>query len=261
MSPSSNPQAVSGVLFDVDDTLVDTKGAFRHALSAVASEYLRTGADVDEVLSFWRSDRQGSYRAHTRGEMDHREQRMRRANDLHAAFGGPEMGQDDYEAWDLVFEQAFRDGWRAHDDAHACLDALEAAGVAYGALSNARTEYQEEKLAAVGLARVPMLVGVDTLGFGKPDARVFLLAAERLGFAPEATAYIGDELDIDAVAATRAGLRGYWLDRFEAGESVATHDDVSVVRIASLSEIPAKMGPAATRPAASVLDGARNRLK
>ena len=54
------------------------------------------------------------------------------------------------------------------------LEALDAAGVPYGGLSNARSDYQVTKLAACGLARVPMLVGGDTLGFGKPrnDAHI-----------------------------------------------------------------------------------------
>lgn len=244
--------SVRAVLFDVDDTLVDTKGAFRHALSTVAGEYLAADAELGEVAMFWRADRHGFYRAHTRGEMDHREQRMRRANDLHGEFGGPMMGDDAYEAWDEVFEQGFQDGWRAFDDALACLDALDAAGIAYGALSNARFDYQNEKLAAVGLERVQMLVGVDTLGFGKPDERVFALGAQRLGFAPAETAYVGDELDIDAVAATRAGLVGFWLDRdttadtqvAEAaapGNSTVAADGVTVPRVATLHEFSARL--------------------
>jgi len=259
----STVSSVKAVLFDVDDTLVDTKGAFRHALSVVATEYLGADAALDDVAMFFRADRGGFYRAHTRGEMDHREQRMRRANDLHGEFGGALMNDDAYDAWDVVFEQAFRDGWRAFGDAVACLDALEAAGIPYGALSNARFDYQVEKLAAVGLQRVPMLVGVDTLGFGKPDQRVFALAAERLGSAGSETAYVGDELDIDAAAATSAGLLGYWLDRAgvadaEAGprtDSTATHEGVEVPRIATLHEFSARIGASPARASAAVLDG------
>lgn len=270
--PGGQVQRAGAVLFDVDDTLVDTKGAFRHALTTVTDEYLGAGAELDEVAAFWRADRHGSYRAHTRGEMDHREQRMRRANDLHAQFGGPDLNDAAYEAWDVAFEQGFRDGWRAFDDAHACLDALDAAGIPYGALSNARFDYQVEKLAAVGLERVPMLVGVDTLGFGKPDERVFALGAQRLGSVPEQTAYIGDELDIDAIAAARAGLAGYWLDRFttadaevaaadQAGIAHAALGGVTVHRVATLREFSARFVVAAPPASAPVLDGAQNRLK
>ena len=46
------------------------------------------------------------------------------------------------------------------------------------------------KLAAVGLGDVPMLVGTDTLGFGKPHPEVFLEGARRLGLSPRSVAYI-----------------------------------------------------------------------
>jgi putative hydrolase of the HAD superfamily len=197
---------IRGVLLDIDDTLVDTRGAFRHALASMAAAHLAAGWDADELTAFWRADAQGWYRAHTRGEMTHREQRMLRANALHAAFGGGVLDDGAYDAWNADFERFFREGWRAHDDAGAFLDALDAAGIPYGAVSNADVAYQVGKLAAVGLERVPMLVGVDTFGVGKPDPRVFLAGCELLGVAPDEAAYIGDEPDIDAGAAVEAGL-------------------------------------------------------
>jgi putative hydrolase of the HAD superfamily len=89
-----------------------------------------------------------------------------------------------------------------------------AAGLAVGALSNAEVAYQSDKLAKVGLGdRVPVLVGLDTFGVGKPDPRVFAEACRRLGTPRGRTAYVGDELDVDAVGAVEAGLVGVWLDR------------------------------------------------
>ncbi|MCR6712928.1 MAG: HAD family hydrolase [Demequina sp.] len=160
---------IRAVLFDIDDTLVDTRGAFRHALGTVAAEYLQRVPSADELANVWRTDAGGYYRAHTRGEISYREQRMLRANALHVMYGGPELDDEAYDAWNEDFERAFQEGWRAHEDAAASLDVLDAEGIPYGALSNAAVAYQELKLAKCGLERVPMLVGVDTLGFGKPD--------------------------------------------------------------------------------------------
>ncbi|WP_454051454.1 HAD family hydrolase [Cellulomonas sp. Marseille-Q8402] len=238
---------VDGVLFDVDDTLVDTHGAFAAALAAVSRTWLPEldpARDV-EVLDHWRADAGGRYRGYTRGEVSYREQRMARANDLHATFGGPVLDDAAYDEWNTLFEDRFTGAWAAHTDAAAVVRRLLDAGIKVGALTNAATEYQVRKLTRAGLADdVPLLVGVDTLGFGKPDPRVFAEACRRLGTPPGRTAYVGDELDVDARAATAAGLRGVWLARpglgakdANAGEPVAAD-----VVIRSLDELPGVLG-------------------
>lgn len=86
--------------------------------------------------------------------------------------------------------------------------------MAVGCVTNAAEAQQRAKLAAVGLTdTVPLLVTLDTFGFGKPDPRVFHEAVRRLGVAPGEVLYVGDEPVIDARGAAAAGLRGVWLDR------------------------------------------------
>ncbi|MDO8108193.1 HAD family hydrolase [Isoptericola sp. b441] len=208
-------RAVDGVLLDVDDTLVDTRGAFEHALAQVARAYLPDLPDtrLGEVLAAWRADVSGHYRRYTRGEIGYVEQRRERANELHEAFGGPVLDEAAFRAWDEVFEQGFAAGWTAHPDASGAIDALTGAGLAVGALTNAAVGYQTQKMTATGLGHVPVLVGMDTLGVGKPAPQVFLEGCRRLGTDPGRTVYVGDELDIDALAAVQAGLVGVWLDR------------------------------------------------
>jgi len=231
-------KSVVGVLLDIDDTLVDTRGAFRHALGVVAESYLPAGYDVEQMTSHWRADVSGWYRAHARGELTHREQRKRRANELHEAFGGPVLDDPAYAEWDDVFEAGFKEGWRAHSDAHELLDTLDRYGIEYGAVSNAESGYQEMKLSRVGLKRVRMLVGVDRFGVGKPDRRVFLEGARLLGLDPAMVAYVGDEKDIDAAAAVDAGLAlGIWLDRPGGHPQPGSIAD-GVIRVESLAQIP-----------------------
>lgn len=231
-------KAVVGVLLDIDDTLVDTRGAFKHALGIVAERYLPAGYDVEDLTTHWRTDASGWYRAHSRGELTHREQRMRRANELHARFGGQALDDAAYGEWDAVFERGFKEGWRPHPDADALLDTLDRCGFEYGAVSNADSSYQERKLESCGLGRVRMLVGTDRFGVGKPDARVFLEGARMLGLDPASVVYVGDEKDIDAAAAVRAGLAmGIWLDR-PGGHPQPGELAQGVVRIESLREIP-----------------------
>jgi len=245
---------VRAVLLDIDDTLVDTRGAFRHALAVVGASHLPAAPDADALVAVWRTDSGGWYRAYTRGEVSYREQRMRRANELHERFGGAPLDDVAYDAWDEEFEAAFRDGWRAHEDAVTLVEALAEAGVPCGAVSNAAVAYQRHKLAAVGLEQVPMLVGTDTFGVGKPDPRVFLEGARLLGVEPTACMYVGDERDLDPVAALAAGLGvGVWIDRpgtrhdGHPGSHAGAGDDAGHVwRVETLTEVAAWFGPGAT---------------
>lgn len=251
--PASGPRPVDGVLLDIDDTLVDTRAAFAAALSAVAAVHLPhvPAERHPELLATWRADAGGHYARYTRGEVAYDDQRRARANELHALHGGPELDVEAYTEWNRLFDAAFRDAWAPHDDAAEAVDALIAAGVAVGCLSNAAIAYQTAKLEAVGLAdRVPLLVGVDTFGVGKPDPRVFLEAARRLGTDPARTAYVGDELDVDAVAAGATGMLGVWLDRpglrDPAADVRAAAAAAGVVTIRSLHELPAALGLGST---------------
>ena len=239
---------VDGVLFDIDDTLVDTRGAFAVALSGVARRYLPDGpaGRDEELLTVWRADVNGHYASYTRGEASFAEQRMARANELHAQFGGPVLDGPGYARWADEFDEDFSGAWAAHDDASEVVDRLLVAGLAVGALSNAAVDKQTEKLERTALLnRVPMLVGVDTLGFGKPDPRVFLEACRRLGTDPARTAYVGDELDVDAVAAREAGLVGVWVDRPGTRRLPLTDDQVAaagVQVVTTLDDLPAALG-------------------
>ncbi|HEY6795164.1 MAG TPA: HAD family hydrolase [Kineosporiaceae bacterium] len=233
---SGDSAVVRGVLLDVDDTLVDTRAAFRAAIDRVVARWMPflDGAGRDDAVRFWVLDDAGAFAAYTRGELTFAEQRRIRAERLHARLGGPALDDTGFARWEEAYEAGFRAAWRAHDDGRALVAMLRALGIPTGAVTNAAREYQVTKLAAVGLAQVPVLVSVDDLGRGKPDPAVFHLACERLGLPPGEVAYVGDELDVDARGARDAGLTGVWLDRHGVG---LVPDDVPAVR--TLAELPA----------------------
>jgi putative hydrolase of the HAD superfamily len=231
---------VRAVLLDVDDTLVDTRAAFAAAITAVVGEWLPhlDAAGREAALQHWVRDAAGHFRAYTRGEIDFETQRRRRAAALHAAFGGPMLDASAAARWDAGYEDAFRAAWRPSEDAGRLLDVLEAAGVPAGAVTNMLTDYQQRKLAAVGLLpRLRVVVGIDVVGVGKPDPRMFRRACDAIPVPPEQAAYVGDEVDVDARAARAAGLLGVWLDRHGTG---LVPGDVPVVR--SLDEVPTLLG-------------------
>lgn len=208
---------VKAVVFDIDDTICDSAGAFATGIHLVVDRYMPglPEPQVQRAIEIWRADPNKHYRRYTRGECTFDEQRFARANELNEEFCGPQITWDEYlNEWKPLFWNAFCSHWKAHPDVRPCLDLLESHGFRLGALSNASAELQTRKLTACGCVDdVPLLVTMDTFGFGKPDPRVFQEAARRLELLPGEVAYVGDEFDIDAQAACKAGLHGFWIDR------------------------------------------------
>ncbi|WP_435300457.1 HAD family hydrolase [Timonella sp. A28] len=242
---------IKGVLFDIDDTLVDTRGAFAHCVTVLVDTFMPhlPPERHHEVLAMWRTDPNGHYRAYTRGEKTAREQRMARANEVHEAFGGQILNDAGFDEWDAVFQNAFRTGWQPFAESRTVVDELRAQGILVGALSNAPRAMQTEKLAICGLDDVDLLVTLDTFGVGKPDPRVFLEAVRLLGLSPEHVAYVGDELDFDARGAVHAGLgQGIWVDRAgtrRGGPHDESHDhaaDTSITVVKSLADLLKRSG-------------------
>lgn len=237
---------VQAVVFDIDDTICDSAGAFTVGIRLVVDRYMPglPEPDVQRAIEMWRADPHKHYRRYTRGECSFDEQRFARANELNEAFGGPQISWDEYlNEWKPLFWNAFCSNWKAHADVRPCLDVLESHGFRLGALSNASAELQTRKLAACGCVdEVPLLVTMDTFGFGKPDPRVFREAARRLELQPDQVAYVGDEFDIDAQAACKAGLHGFWIDRPSShldsrAEQLQGGGADEVIRVESLDEM------------------------
>lgn len=240
MTPHAAPAPVAGVLLDVDDTLVDTRGAFRAAITAAVTRWMPhlSPADEERAVLRWAEDPSGAFLAFTRGELDMSAQRRIRVADLHATFGGPEVDDEVFAAWDQAYDVSFRAAWRATEDGVRLVAELDRRGVPFGAVTNLFAGYQAGKLEAVGLGRVRVLGSLETVGVGKPDPRIFLAGCAALGLPQGLVAYVGDEPVVDAGGATAAGLVGVWLDRFElAGSGRIAASALPARRITSLDRL------------------------
>lgn len=224
-----------GVLFDVDDTLVDHSGAQRTAIVA----YLASLGLVhdDAAVSLWREAEERHFSRHLTGELSFQGQRRARVREMLAADGGAVLDDATVDEWFAGFNTHFEAAWTTYDDVGAALAMVASRELALGIVTNVDANRQRRKLEIVGLGGCfDVVVGLDTLGFGKPDPRVFRHACELLGTQPSDTFFVGDRLDHDAIGARDAGLRAVWLDR--SGTGGADVPD-GITRVASLAELEA----------------------
>lgn len=234
---------IRGVLFDIDETLVDLRAAMGTTLQGVSAHELAhfTAADWDAYSQLFAADPQGHYDAYLAGHLSFADQRVLRVQHAREQTGLAPLDSDAARAWNEAYEEMLPLHFRAFDDVVPLLNELDARGIPYGAVSNNVHDYQRAKLDAAGLQRITVLVGTDTVGVAKPDPAIFLEGVRLLGTEPGQTLYIGDNLRVDAEGACAAGLQGVWLDR-AGNPSPARQDgdapaDADFLTVRSLSEV------------------------
>jgi len=101
------------------------------------------------------------------------------------------------------------------DDVLPALHELKKRGLILGLISNVDKDITA-LLADLGLTEwLQVVVTSQEVGFTKPNPEIFLEAVKRAGIKPHEAIFVGDQYQIDAVAASRAGMKGILLDRID----------------------------------------------
>lgn len=225
MRPAASTGAVQAVLFDLDGTLIDSApdlgGAgndlrARRGLPALPLEAFRpmTGAGARGMLAI-------------------------------ALQVAPEHA--DFEALKVeylaIYEARMTRLTRVFDAVAPVLDALDAAGLPWGIVTNKHSRFAAPVVEATGLAaRSRTLVCGDTTPRAKPHPDPLLEAARRMGVEPGRCLYVGDDLrDVQAGRAagmgTVAAAWGYLGDGEPIGAWGADHCIETPSRLLNLLEM------------------------
>ncbi|GAA3655811.1 HAD family hydrolase [Nocardioides ginsengisoli] len=224
------------LLLDLDDTLVDHRGAADRGLRAWLTSLgvAETASDLEEHVERWFTLEARHYERAQRGEITYVEHRRARIRDFLPSWDlADDALADDVYAGFLGY---YRASWRAFDDAAAAIERARRAGLPVGVLTNGELAIQTEKMRRTGLLRddVPVFAS-SALPAAKPDPRSYLTACAALGADPAATLMVGDSLRHDVVGAQRAGLQARLLDRY--GRYDARRAGVRVTAVRGLSEV------------------------
>ncbi|WP_411721861.1 HAD family hydrolase [Mycetocola sp.] len=236
-------------LFDLDDTLLDHRGAVS---LGILRHVDRTAAfplpDRERSVALWHELEDRHYHRYLSKELTFAGQRRARALDFAAAHGLT-LSAVEADAWFDSYFDSYRGAWELFDDALPCLDRLADAGVRVGVITNGEADYQRVKLERTGLSdRFEHLIASGDVGVAKPDPRIFEHACALFDIAPNDALYVGDRLLTDAVGAESAGLEGVWLNRF--GEDVV----VGAIGHGETSEDPVELAKAAGVRTIATLD-------
>ncbi|MBP2349505.1 putative hydrolase of the HAD superfamily [Kribbella aluminosa] len=210
---------MKAVVFDLDDTLFDHSGSAERGLRGWVAEL--GVPPTDELVARWFEIEERVYPAWLAGELTHQGQRRERMRQFLPLLGLTVPTTD--AGLDEVFEgylKLYRGNWVAFPDARPALEVARGNGWRIGVLTNGSTAQQNAKLSAIGLADlVDVVCASESLGVSKPDPLAYQRVCEELGVEPEDALMVGDNLELDVLAARKAGLTARHLDR-AAGDTL-----------------------------------------
>jgi putative hydrolase of the HAD superfamily len=232
---------IEGVLFDLDGTLFDHRGAAEQAVLGLADRF-NPAIAPEEFLAVWFNSEDLHMAEYLRGECTFAEQRCRRVQDV-APLLGLDLTKIEREKWFTTnYLSGYEALWRCFPDAVESLRQMKDGQppLVTGVITNGDSAQQHLKVERIGLR--PLLGPILTpseLGVAKPDPSSFHVACRRLGLTPGRTVYVGDSLEIDAHGASRAGLIGVWLDRAQSEIRDARFEGhvSQTIRISDLTEL------------------------
>lgn len=214
----------AGILFDLDDTIIDytaAEDAFIETVSGestlhaagVTAERLR-GIIARQMRRFW-SDPEWARRA--TGE-HHSTRNVSRAI-FHAALA--EIGVNDPSLVERLTERyrALRAAdMRLVPGAIDTLSRLRGRGIRLALVTNGRAASQRQKIDRFGLGPYFRYILIEgEFGAGKPEPAVYEAALRGLGCRPTEAWMVGDDLYSDVAAPQRLGLAGVWVDAWGVG--------------------------------------------
>jgi len=223
----------AAIFFDLDDTLLDDRGAQHTYLKQVYAAWRDDLPHSEEAFpDRWRAALQHHFDRHIRGEISYMAQRRERIRDV---FEAPSLPDEDADRRMREFLDIYEASWRLFDDVIPVLDAL--AHHPLGVITNGTDTQQHGKLDRLGIAdRFAVVLTSEQVGVGKPDPRIFVEAARRLDVPARDCVHVGDDWERDVQGARASGFRPVWLDRRHHPEPRASSDG-PVSRITTLVEL------------------------
>lgn len=216
--------APRGIAFDLDGTLVDTVGAridgWLEALEAAGLPATR-----DELAPMIGIDGK---------------ELARRV----AAAHGRRLDEDAIEAIDRSAGEAFdrlNTEPRPLRGARELIAAAEDAGIPWVIATSSRAEQVTRSVAALGLAKPPTIVDGSQVEHAKPEPDLLLLAADRLGAAPEHCWAVGDAT-WDIRASTAAGVTPIGVLAGSGVDRAALEDAGAALVVESMDELIPRLG-------------------
>ncbi|MCX6017870.1 MAG: HAD family hydrolase [Chloroflexi bacterium] len=234
------------VIFDLDDTLIQTHAASSHTWRTLAEEFAPEAGIEESVLHtaidharkwFW-ADAERHHAWRLRMAESASEALRMAARDLGRPFEDAARLQHFADRYTkLFFESLF-----LFPNALDVLHELRARGTSLAMITNGGAEWQRRKINQHTLAPLFDCIIVEgEFGVGKPAPEIYRHALDTLGVDAHDAWMVGDRLDWDVLGPQKLGITGVWFDFAARGLPEARAGDPDRV-IRALADLSKQLG-------------------
>jgi len=218
---------IAAVLFDLDDTLLDRTSSLR---SFLEDQYLRFSDRLGSTSSKQWQDR--FLELDQRGHVSKSVVYPQILNEFDGDSSAAAPLFADYDARCCEHAREFP---RMTDT----LKQLSGNGLRLGIVTNGWTGFQTRHITALGLHKlVDTYLISEAEKLRKPDAEIFVRAAERVGVPPSSCLFVGDNPVADILGAHGAGMQTAWIRRgFEWPAEAAPNPGVTLGDLSDVSDL------------------------
>jgi putative hydrolase of the HAD superfamily len=226
------PYDVRGVLFDLDDTLLDHSAAAAAAVRHLVGAVPDWSDDDASTVARWRTLEDEHFARYAAGEISMLEQRRARIRAFLSLADASDGTLDERFA---TYLSHYRQSWSAVPGGPELVLRLLDEGYRVGVLTNGQGVQQRAKLAAIGLTDPRLVVCIsEELPAAKPSPAAYDAACRALGLPPEQVLMVGDHAVNDVRAARVAGLQAVHV---HAGAAPGTAGEHGVETIATVADL------------------------
>lgn len=237
--PSSRLLQVSAVIFDFDNTLVDTHSATKNAYVRIFDRIGKEFGIKNERL--W--EEITKIEAEQTGSVSKTKENYERSRYLKILAQRLSIPLSDREINDLaeLFYTSVRDDIKFNPHTEKVLADLKAKGLKLALLTekDSRYGYKSERISKMSFSKYfdTIIIAGETIPDGKVKPDAFVKTLEMLGIRPEEAVMVGDRLDIDIENSKKIGMFSILMEGYSDSRTSEFKPDFVIDDIDELRDI------------------------
>ena len=204
---------IKAVIFDVDDTLVNSNKAEFNAICKFKDSYNEFNqSEYDEFAKLWKKITRDVYEKYLQHQISFEQLRIERMKTL---FNDYHVNISDKEAIEIynIYQNEYEKNWKLFDDAKEILENFKNK-YKLAIITNGDSNQQRKKIKYTGLNDYFSDIFISSeVGYSKPEKEIFEIACKKINLNPENCIMIGDKYNVDVEGSLNVGMHGIWVNR------------------------------------------------